>query len=171
MRGASSRDVLVIDDGGRTDESCVGDLTVLETRAWGLAGMVIWGYHRDTTEHVQIGFLLFSYGTNPVGPRRLDQRGPMDFTSAQFGDFTIDGSDAVFADDDGVLFIPLGEVDRVLEVAASIWKVERKQADGVRAGKKLSEQLNFEEYLEKRTSDPSYTLRRHLRERGGAVEE
>ena len=43
-------DVLVIDNGGRDDEACIGDLTVLEARLAGLLGVVVWGCHRDTEE-------------------------------------------------------------------------------------------------------------------------
>src|SRR5262247_827371 len=34
MRDAEPGDVLVIDNEGRTDEACIGDLTVLEAKAW-----------------------------------------------------------------------------------------------------------------------------------------
>jgi hypothetical protein len=37
---AERGDVLVVDNGGRTDEACVGDLAVLEAEAAGLAGLV-----------------------------------------------------------------------------------------------------------------------------------
>src|SRR3989442_14457545 len=97
------RDVLVVDNDGRSDESCVGDLTVLEARAVGVAGLVVRGYHRDTNELVRLGIPVFSYGSYPAGPRRLDQRGPLDLSSAQWDGFTVDGDDVVFADDDGVL--------------------------------------------------------------------
>ena len=171
MKKASTGDVLVVDNDGRSDESCVGDLTVLEARAWGVAGLVVRGYHRDTNELVWLGIPVFSYGSYPAGPRRLDQRGPLDLSSAQWDGFTVDGDDVVFADDDGVLFVPSGRIEDVLKVAKSIWKVERQQAERIKAGKKLSEQLDFDGFLARRSSDPSYTFRRHLRERGGAVEE
>ena len=171
MKKALPGDVLVVDNEGRTDEGCVGDLTVLEARAWGLAGLVVRGYHRDTNELVRLRFPVFSYGSYPAGPRRLDQRGPLDLSSAQWDGFTVDSDDGVFGDDDGVLFVRWSKIEDVLKVAKSISNVERKQAETIRAGKKLSEQLDFDQYLAKRNSDPSYTFRRHLRERGGAVEE
>ncbi len=171
MRKALPGDVLVVDNDGRSDESCIGDLTVLEARAWGLAGLVVRGYHRDTNELVGIGFPVFSFGPFPAGPRRLDQRMSEDLSSAQWDGFTVDNTDVVLADDDGTIFVPSLRIEKVLEAARAIWNVERQQAKGIHAGKKLSEQLDFESYLAKRNSDPSYTLRRHLRERGGAVEE
>jgi 4-hydroxy-4-methyl-2-oxoglutarate aldolase len=171
MKRALPGDVLVIDNDGRNDESCVGDLTVMEARSWGLAGLVVRGYHRDTKELVQLGLPVFSYGSFSAGPRRLDRREALDLSSTQWDGFTVDRDDVVFADDDGVLFVSWNKIEDILKAATSIWKVERKQAEKIQAGKKLSEQLDFEHYLEKRNSDPSYTFRRHLRERGGAVEE
>ena len=167
---ASPGDVLVIDNGGRTDEGCIGDLTVLETRAGGLAGLVVWGFHRDTAELREIGFPVFSYGRSPSGPVRLDARSADALSAARFGEWTVGHGDAVFADDDGALFAPLDSVPAILETARGIFGRERRQAEKVEAGETLRAQFRFADYLDRRGREPDYTLRRHLREIGGAIE-
>jgi 4-hydroxy-4-methyl-2-oxoglutarate aldolase len=170
IEAASAGDVLVIDDGGRTDEACIGDLTVLETRAGGLSGMLVWGLHRDTAELAEIGFPVFSYGSSPSGPVRLDARTGDALASARFGGLTVGREDAVFADDDGAVFAPLESAAAILEAARDIFVRERRQADKVRGGVTLRAQLRFADYLDRRRREPDYTLRRHLREIGGAIE-
>ena len=171
MKSSKLGDVLVIDNEGRIDEACIGDLTALEAKAWGLSGLVVWGQHRDTEELTRIKLPVFSYGSNPAGPRKLDDREHMDLVSARLSSFTVDKNDFVFADDDGVIFVSSSQLNAVLEIAESIGRVERQQAEAVKAGKKLGDQLQFDEYLAKRDRDPSYTLRKHLRELGAAIEE
>ena len=171
MMHAKPGDVLVIDNGDRKDEACIGDLTVLEARAHGLSGLVVRGYHRDTSELVRIGFPVFSYGSFPGGPQRLDKRHSHDLSSANWNSFTVDNTDTVIADDDGVVFVESKKISQVLETADSIMKTERRQAERIKKGETLSEQVDFEGYLKKREADASYTLRKHLRTRGGAIEE
>lgn len=171
MTTATPGDVLVIDNGGRTDEACIGDLTALEARASGIAGMVVWGLHRDTDELVQIGFPVFSYGAYPSGPRRLDAQEPDALTAARFGPVTVTRADAVFADPDGVVFAPFEQADAVIETAQTLHETERRQAAAIADGHTLHAQLRFADYLAQRAADPSYSFRQHLRALGGAIEE
>ena len=171
MQGAQPGEVLVIDNGGRLDEGCIGDLTALEAKHCGLAGIIVWGTHRDTPELRQILLPIFSYGTCPSGPQRLDPRDSLALRSARFGDFLVEPGDVVFADDDGCLFVAADRVDDILRVAHEIWQRERHQADAIKSGRSLREQLEFARYLEKRATDPSYTFREHLRKISGAIEE
>ena len=171
FRRAEPGDVLVVDNGGRTDEACVGDLTVLEAESARLGGLVVWGLHRDTPELREIGFPVFSYGSYPPGPVRLDEQEPEALTSARFGPHVVSGDDVVFADDDGVLFVAAGRVEEVLEAARQIWHKEREQARRLQAGETLREQTAFDDYVARRAADPSYSFRQHLRRIGGAIEE
>lgn len=170
IASAEAGDVLVVDNGGRPDESCVGDLVTLEAQASGLGGIVIWGSHRDTPELRDIGFPLFSYGPNPAGPQRLDPRAHDALAAAWFGEHVITRNNVVFGDLDGVLFVQADDVEQVLLAAHAIWQRERGQAERVRAGTLLRAQFRFDEYLRRRAADPSYTFRKHLEAMGGAIE-
>jgi 4-hydroxy-4-methyl-2-oxoglutarate aldolase len=171
MQAAQPGDVLVIDNDGRLDEGCIGDLTALEAQHCGLAGIVVWGAHRDTSELRQIALPIFSYGVCPSGPQRLDPRDASALRSARFGDFTVERTDVVFADDDGCVFTAADPLDDLLRVAHEIWQRERRQAEAIKDGRSLREQLQFAQYLEKRAADPSYAFREHLRKISGAIEE
>lgn len=163
--------VMVIDNGGRVDEACIGDLTVLEAQDAGLAGMLVWGLHRDSAEVVAIGWPVFSYGAVPSGPRRLDDIPADGLHRARFGTFDVTESDFVVADDDGAIFFPLEKAEEVRAAAREIAEREHTQAERVRGGESLRSQLAFSQYLERRRKDASFTFRQHLRERGGAIEE
>lgn len=171
MGDARPGDILVIDNDGRRDEGCIGDLTALEARACGLAGMLVWGCHRDTADLLKINYPVFSYGTCPAGPRRLDSRDAETLTSARFGDVRVTSDDVAFADADGVLFVPAAQARALLATAQTIRETERRQAQAIRDGNTLRRQFKFDQYLARRAADPEYTFRNHLRDIGGAIEE
>jgi 4-hydroxy-4-methyl-2-oxoglutarate aldolase len=171
MQSARGGEVLVIDNGGRLDEGCIGDLTAIEAENCGLAGIIVWGAHRDSAELRQIGLPIFSYGMCPSGPRRLDPHDSSALHSARFGNFVVHPEDIVFADDDGCLFVLAEHADDLLSIAHQIWQRERRQAEAIKGGRSLREQLDFARYLEKRTAHPGYTFREHLKKINGAIEE
>ena len=171
LEGAAPGEVLVADNDGRLDESCVGDLVVLEAQAAGLDGIVIWGLHRDTADIQAIGLPVFSLGAIPAGPQRLDARVLDALASATVGDWTVDRQDLVLGDDDGVLFVPASRAGEVFTLAETIRDTERRQAGQLHAGISLRSQVQFDSYLAQRRRTPSLSFRDHLRAVGGAIEE
>ncbi|MFE4467934.1 RraA family protein [Leifsonia sp. NPDC056824] len=161
--------VLVVDNGGRRDEACVGDLMLLEAREAGLTGAVIWGLHRDTAQLREIGLPLFSLGANPFGPRRVPPaRAAM--RSAMLDGVAVTPGDWIVADDDGILMVGADRRDELFAEARRIQTVEGAQSERMRAGMSLRAQLDFARYRELQAADPSLTLRRYLAETGGAIE-
>ena len=161
--------VLVVDNGGRLDEACVGDLLTLEAREAGLAGIVIWGLHRDTVQLREIGLPVVSLGTLSFGPRRVPPAGRA-MRSATLDGVAVTDDDLVIADDDGLLVVGPQRRDELLETARAIVRVESSQAERMRGGQSLRAQLDFSEYRARQAVDAGYSLRDHLRERGGAIE-
>lgn len=161
--------VLVVDNGGRDDEACVGDLVTLEAREAGLAAIIIWGRHRDTAQLVEIGLPVHSRGALPPGPRRAPPAG-RSMRTAWLDGVEVTADDMVAADDDGVLLIPTADWPRVLESARAIQQVETAQAERMRAGASLRAQLDFAGYRARQATEPDLSLRRYLAERGGAIE-
>lgn len=161
--------VLVVDNGGREDEACVGDLMMLEARLAGFSGAIIWGRHRDTAQLRQIGLPVHSLGAYSFGPRRVPPAGRAMRTALLDG-ATVTDDDWVVADDDGVLIFAASDREALFEAAAGIQSTETAQAERMRAGASLRAQLDFSGYRRRQELDPSVTLRQHLQERGGAIE-
>lgn len=170
LEGTPPGGLLVIDNGGRDDEACIGDLTVAEVKLAGLTGIVLWGFHRDQSALAEIGLPIWSRGCLPPGPRSARPRDDDPLAWADVGGVRVDPGDVVVADDDGVVFVAADLWSEVSATAAEIVAKESHQAGLVLAGTALRSQLGFADYLARRRDDPSYTLRQHLAERGGAIE-
>jgi regulator of RNase E activity RraA len=170
IASAKHGDVLVIDNDGRTDEGCIGDLVVGEAHMSGLAGTVCWGAHRDTAAIAAIGARVWSFGTCPNGPLQLRLRAHEALTSARLGSILVGQDDFVFVDDDGLVVVTATDLERIVETARDIAAREGAQAVRLLKGESLRTQFDLEKYVTKRKSDPSYTFRDHLKRFGGAIE-
>jgi 4-hydroxy-4-methyl-2-oxoglutarate aldolase len=170
IAASKPEEVLVIDNGGRMDEACIGDLVAGEAHAAGLAGVVVWGAHRDTSAIAAIGIPVWSLGTCPAGPRELRTRSPHALAAASLSHVTVTHDDFIFADADGVIVVAQAHLDRVGEAARDIATREQAQAVRLRNGERLRDQLRLNDYVLRRDADPSYTFRAHLKALGGAIE-
>jgi regulator of RNase E activity RraA len=167
---AEDGDILVADNAGRIDESCVGDLITLEAREAGLGGIVIWGLNRDSVDIEAIGLPVFSLGRTPTGPLFAGERADDALTAARVGEWTLTAADIVAGDEDGVLFFPSDRAPEIFDHAETIRDTERAQAVSIAAGTSLRAQVKFDAYLAARAKSPALTFREHLRTVGGEIE-
>jgi 4-hydroxy-4-methyl-2-oxoglutarate aldolase len=168
---AQPGDVLVIDNTGRRDEGCIGDLVAGEAHVAGLAGIVVWGTHRDSAAIQAIGIPVWSFGRCPNGPLELRTRSQHALEAASIGQHvTVTQDDLVFADADGVVVIAASDAARIIPAAREIAAREQAQAERLMKGERLRDQLQLGAYLNRRRDDPTYTFRAHLKSLGGAIE-
>ena len=167
---ATEGSVLMVDNAGRSDEGCIGDLVVREARLAGLGGIAIWGAHRDTADLHEIDFPLFSLGRCPAGPRALRPRPTEPFGWAQFGDFLVSPGHFIIADQDGLIAVDSADWPGIRDEAEAIRAREAEQARLVESGQSLRQQFHFDDFLHRRARDETYSFRAHLRSVGGEIE-
>ena len=163
--------VLCIDNGGRLDEGCIGDLTALEAMHHGCAAILVDGVHRDTAALRLLGLPVWSRGAAPFGPLAARPRPADALEAATLGGHRVTAADVVALDDDGAVFVPEAEAERVWALARRIRDTENEQARLARSGTPLCEQFQVARYLEARNEDPTLGFRAHLRQLGKAIEE
>lgn len=167
----SEGDVIVIDNDGRRDEACIGDIVLLEAKAAGAAGFIVWGCHRDSKELAEIGFPIFSLGSVPTGPNKRAPNRPSDVLSrATVGHNNVTRSDFVVADANGALFLAEDKLDEIIPAAMQYRDMEARQLKKMRDGVSYRSQTRFADYLAKREEDPSYGFRQHLKSIAAAGE-
>ena len=171
IAAAARGDVLVIDNVGRLDEGCIGDLVAGEAHVAGLGGIVVYGVHRDTAAIGAIGIPVWSLGTCPAGPGELRTRSAHALEAASLGGHvTVTRDDFIFADMDGVVVVARAELARVIDAARGIAAREQAQAARLMKGERLYDQLQLAAYVARRDADAEYTFRDHIKALGGAIE-
>ena len=84
-----------------------------------------------------------SFGAAAARPSRF-----LGFALRALRELFVERSDMAFADDDGCFFVLAEHADNLLSVAHEIWERERRQAEAIKSGRSLREQLDFAQYLE-----------------------
>jgi regulator of RNase E activity RraA len=136
VASAEPGDIIVIDNAGRTDVSCWGDILANAAQTKGISGVIIDGASRDIDGSREIGFPVFARGGVPVTARgRIMQEAYN--TMIQCGGVQVRPGDLVIADQSGVVFVPQEHIDEVLATAERIVEREVLMVEAVRAGKSV----------------------------------
>ncbi|NLY26558.1 MAG: RraA family protein [Alcaligenaceae bacterium] len=130
--------VIVLDNGARTDCTVWGGILSQIAATKGIAGTVINGVCRDTEEAVACDYPLFSRGAfMRTGKDRVQVESIN--TSVSLGDVRVNAGDLVVGDRDGVVAIPANKAQQVLEHALKIHEAENAIIQRVQAGSTLKQ--------------------------------
>jgi 4-hydroxy-4-methyl-2-oxoglutarate aldolase len=129
---AKPGDVLVID--GKADQTAalMGTIMMTACQKLGIAGVVIDGAVRDSLEIEEMGFPVFSFGTNPNGPTK-NAAGRIGH-AVSCGGVTVCSGDLVVADADGVVVIERERVEALLPLARKKVEDESARIAAIRQG-------------------------------------
>lgn len=132
--------VYVMQDG--LDIAAMGNLMATTAKVRGLAGAVIDGAVRDVTEIREIGFPVWSRRVSPatsVGRMiSVDKQIPV-----QCGGITVNPGDYLVADADGVVVVPQGAAERVVELLKQYADKETKMVPIIKEHKSMLKALEI----------------------------
>lgn len=151
IAAAASVDVIVVDNGGRTDVAAWGGLLSLAAQVKKLGGVIVDGAARDIDESRDLRFPVYARAAVQVTARgRVMQQSFNEEIAC--GGVQVHPGDLVIADGSGVVFIPQARESEVLAQAEALADREAKMAQAIRDGRsvvEVMESLGYESMLSK----------------------
>lgn len=132
MSLARPGDVLVIDGKGDQTAALMGTIMMTACQKLGIAGVVVDGAVRDALEIEQMGFPVFSAGTNPNGPTKFVP-GRIGHP-VTVGGVTVRAGDFILGDADGVVVVEREKIAALLPLAARKVKDEASRIAAIKQG-------------------------------------
>lgn len=145
---AQPGDILVVDVGQVTEEGPWGELTTIQAKIKGLAGLVIDGSVRDSLRIKEHGFPVFCKGVSVIGTAK-ETVGYINHPIC-CGNTIVKPGDIILADEDGVVVIPLAEAEEILKKCQERVAKEDKMIERMRAGESLFAMGGFQEILDRK---------------------
>ena len=132
---AKPGDVIVVD--GKADTTCalVGAIMMTTCKQIGIAGMVLDAAVRDCEELIEMGYPVFSVGTNPNGPTKFVP-GRINHP-VSVGGISINPGDLIVGDADGVVVIEREKAAAMLPLAQKKVDDETKRISDIKRNQAL----------------------------------
>lgn len=139
--------VVVLDNDGRLDATVWGDILTTMAHYRGIGGTVIHGVCRDVARSLELSYPIFSRGAYMrTGKDRVKAESfnvPVTLGSAQ-----VRPGDLLLGDADGVVVVPGGRENAVLQTALQIERAEDAIREAIGRGERLDEARRRAGYFE-----------------------
>ncbi len=129
---AKPGDVLVIDGKGDQTSALMGTIMMTACRQLGIAGVIMDGAVRDSLEIEEMGYPVFSVGTNPNGPTK--NIGGRIGHPVSCGGATVHAGDFVLADADGIVVVERSKLAGLIPACHKKVADEAKRIDQIKQG-------------------------------------
>jgi RraA family protein len=126
-------DVLVIDGGGDLLNAAVGGILSFYAAHIGLQGVVVDGAIRDVAEIREREFPVYARGVTHRGPYK-DGPGEINVT-VSIGGMVVNPGDIIVGDQDGLLAIPQGGVEALIDKARGVLEAEAETMRAMKEGR------------------------------------
>src|SRR5699024_3414981 len=129
---AAAGDIIVVDAEGQTTTAIIGEIMMNYAAKRNLGGLVIYGAIRDANELRQSRFPVYALGISPHGPAK-DGPGTIN-TPITLGDMPIQPGDLILGDADGLVCIPAGQAEYLLQQAQEKQLAEERILADIQSG-------------------------------------
>lgn len=150
IEAAAPGDVIVVEQRTGLDAACWGGNLALGAQLRGVAGVIVEGPARDIDDCRRLDFPVFAREhTSRTARGRIVEVATNE--TVRVGEIAVSPGDYVVADASAVVFVPQGEILRVLDAAETIVAREEAMAQALREGKPISQVMgaNYETMLKK----------------------
>lgn len=130
-------DIIVIGNYQYETNATWGDIISLMAQSSGVAGVVTDGLARDIAGIREVGLPVFARGLVPNSPMK---DGPGDINvPISCGGVIVNPGDIIVGDDDGVVVVPKGMAEMIIQKTRDLLAKEEKTFQSIRSGKILPE--------------------------------
>jgi len=136
MGCARPGDFLVVDRCGERVTAAMGGAMAYAAKQAGIAGIVIDGYVTDLGEIRQHGVPVWSWGASAITTRVKGEEGEF-CTPVQCGGVVVHPGDAVIADENGIVILPLGQALALARRAIAFQENEKHTLARLAQGEKF----------------------------------
>lgn len=130
--------VIVIDNQGRLYATVWGDILTALAHKKGIAGTAIWGVCRDVAKAFELQYPIYSSSRfMRTGKDRVEVADVQ--VPVALGDAQVRPNDLIVGDDDGIVVVPAGFEEKVLETTRMIVEQEDRIVEEVLSGSTIAE--------------------------------